>query len=88
MNHSEAKLEKLRQDVDAIGVMLKTLLAQNQVTYHLATALAASHAQPAQLQQSFESLTRAVDDTLVFSTITDEDWALIHKFRDLVKFPA
>lgn len=88
MNTSEAKIEKLRQDVDAIGVMLKTLLAQNQVTFHLATALAENHAQPQKLQSSFDGLTKAVDDSLVFSTITEEDWDMIRKFRDLIKFSA
>lgn len=78
--------ERLRQDVDAMAVMLKTLLAQNQATYHLATALAAAHPKPGELKKSFDSLSRAVDDSLLFSKITEEDWALIHKFRDLIKF--
>ncbi|MXN30189.1 hypothetical protein [Delftia sp. CH05] len=80
--------ERLRRDVDAMAIMLKTLLAQNQVTYQLATALAANHFDAENLKTTFESLSKVIDDSLVFTSISEEEWAMIHKFRDAIEFKA
>lgn len=75
------EIQALREEVDALKTILRSLLAKNQVTYQMAHALAASHPQPKVLQKSFDTLSIAVDESFKSSMISDEDWHLIRKIR-------
>ncbi len=81
MSTKDIEIAQLREEMDDLKSILRSLLAKNQVTYQLAHALAASHPHPQILQKSFDGMSAAVDDSLRASKISDEDWNLINRFR-------
>lgn len=85
MSPQNSEIEMLREEVEALKSILRSLLAKNQVTYQMTNALAASHPYPKVLQKSFDSLSLAVDESLRSSNVSDEDWQLINRFRKEVR---